>query len=81
MLLKIAVTTGIIYVMNVKEVMEVAEGMEISEGTKAKVMNMLRGCKPTDEVGDDVVDLILKVIDTDFDPNKVVEDADTIVKF
>ena len=79
--MKIAVTWGIIYVMNAKEVMEVAEGMEISESIKAKVMEMLKGYKPTDEVGEDVVDLILKVIDTDFDPNKVVEDADTIVKF
>lgn len=67
--------------MNAKEVMEVADGMEISVETKAKVKDMLKGYQPTDEVGENVVDLILKVIDADFDPNKVVEDADTIVKF
>ena len=60
--------------MNAQEVQEIADGMEISLETKAKVKDILKGYKPTDDVGDEVVDLILKVIDTDFDPNKVIED-------
>lgn len=67
--------------MTAKEVMEVAGGMEVSLETKEEIAKILVNYQPGDEVEESVIDQIMKLIDADFDPNAVVEDADTIVKY
>lgn len=64
--------------MTAKEIMEIASGMEVSMETKEKVIKILLPYKPTDEVEENVFDQIMKLIDVDFDPNNVVEDAEAI---
>lgn len=67
--------------MIAKEVKEIVAGMEVSEETKTKINEILDTYKPEDNVEDTIVDQILRMIDAEFDPNKLVEDAETIVKF
>lgn len=67
--------------MITKEVLEIAFGMEVTSETKEKIAKILVAYKPVEEVEEKVFDQIMKLIDADFDPIAVVEDADTIVKF
>ena len=62
--------------MTTKEVLEIVDGMEVSVEIKTKIYEMLADFEPGAEVDDKVVDEVLKMIDSGFDPNKVVEDED-----
>lgn len=66
--------------MTTKEILEIANGMEVSADIKTKIYEMLADFDPNAEVADKVVDEVLKLIDSGFDPNKVVEDVDEFDK-
>ncbi len=59
-----------------KEVSEIIAGMEVSADTMLKASAMLDTYEDNDEVPEDLINEILKVMDADFDPAKVVEDSD-----
>ena len=61
--------------MTAKEVREIISGMEVSADTMLKASDMLESFGDTDEVPEDLINEILKVVDADFDPAKVVEDV------
>ena len=62
--------------MTKKEVSEIIAGMEVSADTMLKASAMLDTYEDNDEVPEDLINEILKVMDADFDPAKVVEDSD-----
>ena len=62
--------------MIAKEVREIISGMEVSADTMLKASDMLETYADSDEVPEDLINEILKVMDGDFDPAKVVEDID-----
>lgn len=62
--------------MTKKEVAEIISGMEVSADTMLKAASMLDAYDDNDEVPEDLINEILKVMDGDFDPAKVVEDSD-----
>ena len=62
--------------MTKKEVSEIIAGMEVSADTMLKASAMLDAYADTEEVPEDLINEILKVMDADFDPAKVVEGSD-----
>lgn len=61
--------------MTAKEVREIIAGMEVSAETMLKAADMLESYVDSDEVPEELINEILKVMDKDFDPAKVVEDV------
>jgi len=61
--------------MNAKEVREIIVSMEVSADTMLKAEAMLEPFAEKDEVPEDLINEILKVIDTDFNPEEVVKDS------
>ena len=61
--------------MTKKEVAEIIAGMEVSADTMLKASAMLDTYADSEEVPEDLINEILKVMDADFDPAKVVEDS------
>jgi|GEM_PF-3851655 len=62
--------------MIAKEVKELIVSMEVSADTMLKAEAMLEPYAETEEVPEDLINEILKVIDTDFNPEEVVKDSD-----
>lgn len=62
--------------MIVKEVRELIGGMEVSADTMLKAEGLLTGMADTEEVSEELLNEIMKIIDADFDPARVVEDSD-----
>ena len=54
---------------------EIIAGMEVSADTMLKASAMLDTYADSEEVPEDLINEILKVMDADFDPAKVVEDS------
>lgn len=60
--------------MTAKEAKEIIVGMEVSADTMLKADELLSKYQENDEVPDEVIDEILRIVDVDFDPANLVEE-------
>ena len=61
--------------MTTADARKIIADMEVSADTMVKAESMLEKYGENDEVPEDVINEILKIVDADFDPAKVVEDV------
>jgi hypothetical protein len=61
--------------MNVADARKIIADMEVSADTMIKAEEILEKYGENDEVPEEVINQILKIVDADFDPAKVVEDV------
>ena len=59
--------------MTVKEAREIITGMEMSADTRLSAEKLLEGYGDSDELPEEVINMVLQVVDKDFDPAKLVE--------
>ena len=64
--------------MTAKEAREIIVSMEVSADTMLKAEAMLETYADNDEVPEDLINEILKIVDTDFKPESVVKDGDEL---
>jgi len=64
--------------MTAKEAREIIVSMEVSADTMLKAEAMLETYADNDEVPEDLINEILKIVDTDFTPEAVVKDGDDL---
>ncbi len=62
--------------MIAKEAREIIASMEVSADTMLKASAMLEPYGDNDEVPEDLINEILKIVDKDFQPEAVVGDSD-----
>ncbi|MBP9817539.1 hypothetical protein KBC75_02150 [Candidatus Shapirobacteria bacterium] len=62
--------------MTAKEARELIVSMEVGADTMLKAEGILEIYKDNDEVPEEIINQILKIVDADFDPNKVVGEDD-----
>ncbi|MFZ2153072.1 MAG: hypothetical protein WAV41_03365 [Microgenomates group bacterium] len=60
--------------MTVKEAREIIAGMEVSADTMLAADKLLESYADNDELPDEVINEVLKIVDKDFDPAKLVEE-------
>lgn len=60
--------------MTVKEAKEIIVGMEVSADTMLKANELLVGYADNEELPEEVINMVLSVVDKDFDPAKLVEE-------
>lgn len=61
--------------MTTADARKIIADMEVSADTMIKAEEILEKYGENDEIPDEVIDQILKIVDADFDPAKVVEDV------
>lgn len=61
--------------MTADEARKIVVDMEVSADTMLMADALLEEYGKDEEVPDEVIDKILKIVDADFDPSKVVEDV------
>jgi len=61
--------------MTANDARKIIADMEVSADTMIKAEEMLEKYGENEEVPEEVINEILKVVDADFDPAKVVEDV------
>lgn len=60
--------------MTAKEAREIIAGMEVSAETMLKADGLLEGYSDNDEIPEDLINEVLKIVDQDFDPAKLIEE-------
>ena len=64
--------------MTAKEVKEIIVNMEVSADTMLKAEAMLKPYADSEEVPEELINEVLKVIDSDFNPEEVVKDSEVM---
>lgn len=64
--------------MIAKEAREIIASMEVTAETMLKAGAMLESYGDNDEVPEDLINEILKIVDKDFEPEAVVKDSDEL---